>query len=132
MHRKLANHNTVHFRSFLPKTKDSILHKSPKSPFWPIFGPFFPFFGKMRIFPKNPVPSLLCPYGPGTSCKKSEKSYESILSKYKKKDFAQLLRPLLLLFAPFWGKQAFFQKSDIIILTALWYYIFMQKIIKNS
>jgi len=28
--RKLANHKTLHFRSFLAKTNDSILHESPK------------------------------------------------------------------------------------------------------
>ena len=40
--RKLANHNTLHFRSFQEKSNDSILRRSPKSPFLPIFGPFLP------------------------------------------------------------------------------------------
>ena len=65
--RKLANHNTIHFRSFLAKTNDSILHKSKKKT---IFGPFFP---------KNPALSLFYVYGPLTSCKKIEKTNESIL-----------------------------------------------------
>ena len=30
LRRKLANHKTLHFRSFLAKTNDSILHESPK------------------------------------------------------------------------------------------------------
>ena len=46
---------------------------------------------------------------------------------YKKVDFFQLLCPLLLLFAPFGRKYAFFQKSDNNILNIFWYYIFMQK-----
>ena len=37
---------------YLAKTNDSILHKSQKTIFLPFFGPFLPFFGKMRIFPK--------------------------------------------------------------------------------
>ena len=82
--RKLANYNTLHFRSLLSKTNDSIFHTSPKSSFLCILVPFFPFLGKMRIFLKNLAPPLLCPYGPGTSYKKSEKSYEPIWSKYKK------------------------------------------------
>ena len=46
---------------------------------------------------------------------------------YKKFDFVQLLRPLLLLFTLFRGKKAFLQKNDNIILNVLWYSIFMQK-----
>ena len=45
--RKLANHNALHFRSFLAKTNDSILRKCKKKTFLPIFGPFFPFWGKL-------------------------------------------------------------------------------------
>ena len=51
---------------------------------------------------------------------------------YKKVDFVQLLLPLLLLFTLFWGKKAFLQKNDNIILNVLWYSIFMQKNIKNG
>ena len=36
LHRKLANYNTLHFRSFLAETNESILHKSPK-PIFPLF-----------------------------------------------------------------------------------------------
>jgi hypothetical protein len=35
----------------------------------------------MRIFPKNPALSLLCLYGPLTSCKISEKTNEPIMRK---------------------------------------------------
>ena len=49
-HRKLANHKTLHFRTFLAKTNHSILLKSPKTLFLGHFGPFLPIFEKMRIF----------------------------------------------------------------------------------
>ena len=52
MRRKLANHNMLHFRSFLAKTNDSILLKSPKSPFLPILDPFlgkWEFSRKIRL-----------------------------------------------------------------------------------
>ena len=42
----------------------------------PYFGAIFE---KMRIFPKNPALSLFYVYGPLTSCKKIEKTNESIL-----------------------------------------------------
>ena len=44
--RKLANHNTLHFRSFLAKTNDSILHKSQKNLF---LGHFCPFLRKWEF-----------------------------------------------------------------------------------
>ena len=71
LRRKLANHITLHFRSFLAKTNDSILRKSPKTLF----------FQKMRICPKNPALSLLCLYGPLTSCKISEKLMSQLWEK---------------------------------------------------
>ena len=50
LRRKLANHNTLHFRSFLAKSNDSILHNSPKTLFLGLFGPLYcptlhPFLG---------------------------------------------------------------------------------------
>ena len=78
LHRKLANHKTLHFRSFLAKTNDSILRKSLKTLYLGLFRPFFPIFQKMKIFPKNPTLSLFYIYGPLTSCKKSEKNNEPI------------------------------------------------------
>ena len=88
LRRKLANHITLHFRSFLAKTNDSILRKSPKTLFLSLFRPFFPIFQKMKIFPKNPALSLLCLYGPLTSCKISEKNNEPIMRKvcYRRTD----------------------------------------------
>ena len=81
--RKLANHITLHFRSFLAKTNDSILCKSPYfGPFWP-FWALFTIFEKMRIFPKNPALSLYRIYGPLTSCKISEKTNELIPRKVR-------------------------------------------------
>ena len=90
--RKLANHNTLHFRSFLAKTNDSILRKSPKTLFWGHFGPFLPIFEKMRIFPKNPALSLFYVYGPLTSCKKIEKTNEPILRtlRHRQTDWHQM------------------------------------------
>ena len=86
--RKLANHITLHFRSFLAKNNDSILRKSPKTLFLGLFRPFSPIFQKMRIFLKNPALSLLCLYGPLTSCKISEKTDEPIMRKvcYRRTD----------------------------------------------
>ena len=77
--RKLANHNTLHFRSFLAKYNDSVVRKSPKNPFLGHFRHFLLIFEKMRIFPKNPALSLFYIYGPLTSCKKIEKTNEPIL-----------------------------------------------------
>ena len=77
--RKLVNHKTLHFKPFLTKTNGWIFCKSPKTLFFPIFGPFLPIFGKMRIFLKNRAPSLFYIYGPLTSCKKLKKTNEPIL-----------------------------------------------------
>ena len=90
--RKLANHNTLHFRSFLAKTNDSILCKIPKKiilgAILDLFGPFLPIFEKMRFFPKNRALSLLRIYRPLTSFKISEKNNEPILRKvcYRRTD----------------------------------------------
>ena len=84
LRRKLANHNTLHFRSFLAKSNDSILSKVQKpyfQVFWGLFGPLLPIFWKIRVFPKNRALSLFSLYGPLTSCKKSEKTNETILRK---------------------------------------------------
>ena len=83
LRRKLANRKSLHFRSFLAKTNDSILHKCPKTLFLGLFGPFLPIFEKMRIFPKNGAQSLLSIYGPLTSCKISEKTNEPIPRKVR-------------------------------------------------
>ena len=71
--RILANHIALHFRSFLAKTNDSILRKSPKSLFLGHFGPFFPIFEKMRIFLKNGVWGSLYPLMPSKLYAKYEK-----------------------------------------------------------
>ena len=81
LRRKLANHKALHLKSFLAKSIDSILRKSPKTLFLGIFSPFSPIFEKMRIFPKNRALSLFSGNGPLTSCKKSEKNIEPILRK---------------------------------------------------
>ena len=75
LRRKLANHNTLHFRTFLAKSNDPILRKSSKTLFLGLLGPFFPIFQKMGVFPKNRALSLLSLYGPLTSCKISKKNY---------------------------------------------------------
>ena len=105
LHRKFANHNTLHFRSFLAKNNDSILHKIIKSPFLPIFGPFFPFFGKMIIFLKNGIWGSIYPLMPSNFMQNIKKIQWANFEQYTKKvDFVQLPRPLLLLFAHFGGK----------------------------
>ena len=56
LRRKLANHNTLHFRSFLAKSNDSILRKNPKTLFLGLFGPIwalFPHFSKNESFPEK-------------------------------------------------------------------------------
>ena len=45
--RKLANHNTLHFKPFPATTNDSVLHKCSKSPF------LDPFFWENENFPKK-------------------------------------------------------------------------------
>ena len=86
LHRKFPNHNTLHFRAFLAKSNDSILSKSPKTLFLGLFGPLFPNFWKMRVFPEKLgsvtfellwTPNL-------TSCKISKKSNEPILNNIQK------------------------------------------------
>ena len=88
LHRKLTNHNTLHFRSFLAKSNDSILCKSPKTLFLGLFGPFFPIFWKILVFLKNRVLSILSLYGPLTSCKIYKKTNEPIPRKlhYRRTD----------------------------------------------
>ena len=52
----LANNNTLHFRSFLAKSNDSILRKSPKTLFLGIFSSFwalFPNFLENESFPEK-------------------------------------------------------------------------------
>ena len=79
--RKLANHNTLHFKSFLAKTNNSTWCKSPNPPFLPIFRPFFHFFEKWEFSWKIRLSSLLCLYVTLTSCKISEKNNEPIMRK---------------------------------------------------
>ena len=73
------NHLFFTFVPFLAKTNDSILKKSPKSPFLGYFRHFWAKMTKMRIFPKNRAPSLFLLYWPLTSCKKPEKTNDPIL-----------------------------------------------------
>ena len=93
--RKLANHNTLNFRSFLAKTNDSILHKSPITLLLGLFVVFFPIFGQMRIFLKNRALSLFYIYGPLPSLKISEKSNESILRtlRHRQTDDTEFIGP---------------------------------------
>ena len=72
--RKLANHKTLRFRPFLAKTNGWIFRKIPKTLFCHFLDPFWPFFGQMRIFPKNRALSLLSLYRFPTSCKKNRKN----------------------------------------------------------
>ena len=68
----IYNHNTLHFRSFLAKTSDSILGKCPKS----LFLPIFPDKSGSVTFDNLWTPNI-------TSCKISEKTNESIPRKVR-------------------------------------------------
>ena len=85
LHRKLANHNTLHFRSFLAKSNYSILRKSPKILFLGLLGPIWALFSHFlenkRVFPKNLALSLLSLSEPLTSCKISKK----LMSQFQEK-----------------------------------------------
>ena len=59
------------------------MRKSPTTLFLGLFRPFSPIFQKMKIFPKNSALSLLCLYGPLTSCKISKKANDSIPRKLR-------------------------------------------------
>ena len=74
-------HYGLHFMTFVAKSYDRNLRYNRKRAILGYFGPFLPNLGQMRIFSKNRALSVLCPYGPWTSCKKSGKSYEPILRK---------------------------------------------------
>ena len=71
------------------------------------FGPIWTLLGQTRIFPKNPFRSLLSLYSPLTSCKKSEKTNDSILRNYRKSLFLGILGP----FCPFFGQMGIFAKK---------------------
>ena len=76
---KVKNLRNFHFALFLEKTKDNILKKKKqKIPcFWTLF---IQIWAKRNVH-KNRVPSLFSIYSFLTSCKKSEKTNEPILSK---------------------------------------------------
>ena len=63
------------------KTNDSIFFKVSKTLFRAHFGPFWPKKGPRDFFFENRAPSLFSLYGPLTSCKKSEKTNDTILRK---------------------------------------------------
>ena len=100
---------------------------------YPFLDPFFPLFWENENFAEKCIWGSLSPLMPSNFMQNIKKNLMSqFWAIYKNIDFVQLLRLLLLLFALFWGKQTFFQKTDKIILNVLWYSIFMQKIIKNG
>ena len=74
LHRKLANHNTLHFRSFLAKSNDSNLLKSPKTLFLCLFGHFFTFFWKIKNFLKNCVWGSFYPVMPSNFMQNMKKN----------------------------------------------------------
>ena len=77
----------------------------------PIFGPFFPFLGKMRILQKNGIWGSLYPLMPSTLCKISKKSNEPILSNIQKKIILSNCSAHFCSFLPFFGgNRHFFRK----------------------
>ena len=67
-----------HLTPFIAKSNDTIFFNIQKNP---IFDPFFPQNGEMRLFQKNRASSLLSIYHPLTSCKKLEK----LMSQFREK-----------------------------------------------
>ena len=113
LRRKLANYNTLHFRSFPAKINNSILRKSPKSPFLPIFGPFFPFFGKMRILPKNVVRGSLYPLIPSNFMQNIRKIQWANFEQYIKKLILSNCSAHFCSFLPFLGANRHFSRKVI-------------------
>ena len=85
----------AHFKTFVAKTNDRNLRYDAKHRFLGHFRPFFPDSGKTGIFRKNRAPSLLCLYGPLTSCKRPEKTNEPIPRKvrYKRTNRTDFIGP---------------------------------------
>ena len=69
------------FNNKIRKKLMTQFEKLTKSPNLGHFRPFLPFFGQTRIFLKNQALSLFSYYGSLTSCKKLEKTNESIQRK---------------------------------------------------
>ena len=70
-----------------------------------IFGQIWALLGQTRIFPKNPMRSLLSLYSPLTSCKKSEKNKRAVFKKTMKMS-------ILDQFGHFWAKRDFSQTCE--------------------
>ena len=129
--RKLANHITLHFRSFLAKTNDSILRKSPKTLFCPFFGPFCP---KSREREFSQIWDLRWKLANHISLHFRSflaKSNDSILSKSPKTLFLGLFGPFWTLFPNFLENESFPEKSGSVTFYHLWTPNFMQKNRKN-
>ena len=109
------------------KNNDSILRNYWKSLFSVRFGPVLPQFARTRFFLENRALSLLSTYGALTSCKKSEKTNDSILRNYWKSLFSSVLGP----FCPNLPEQDFSWKIGLCHFWDLWCPNFMQKIRKN-
>ena len=98
-HRKLADHKTLHFRSFLAKTNDSILRKSPKTLFLPYFYPFW------ALFALNLENENFSRYGIFTESQPTIRRF--ILGNFQQKLMIQFCEksknPIFAIFLPFFG-----------------------------
>ena len=121
--RKLANHNTLHFRSFLAKTNDSILRKSPKTLFLPYFCPFLgPFCPKSREREFSQIWDLLRKLANHKTLHFRwflAKTNYSIFRKSPKTLFLGHFGPFWALFAHFWENGNFPKKSGFCHFSAL-------------
>jgi len=76
-----TSYNALTSCTELEKSNERILRYRPKCLFWAQICPIYPNFGQIRIFVKNPAPSLFSIYGCLAPCKKSGKNNEPIQRK---------------------------------------------------
>ena len=104
-HRNLMNQN----RNMLEN-----VHFGPDQPNCPAhFCPFCPKAAQRDFFLKNLFWPLFTPYCPLTSCKKSEKTNDSIFFKVPKTSFPGHFRPILGPFGPKRAQEIFFSKIGL-------------------
>ena len=104
----------------------SKISKSPKV--GTVLGPFGPKKGQRDFFLKNLIRPLFTPYMPLDSCKKSEKTNDSIFIKVSKTSFWACFGPF---FAQKRANGLFSEKSGSVSFHHLWSPDFMQKIRKK-
>ena len=102
----------LHFRPFLAKTNDSILHKGPKTLFLGHFGPFSPFLRKWEFFWKM-VSGAVYTLLPSNFMKNMKKIEWDNFEKYTKKLFFPTVPPTFGPFCPKSREREFSQIWDL-------------------